>query len=226
MRRSAVLLLCAGLTVSACTRTTYHGFEAKDPPLPLVERRVQFYLSPAYFRDPPRCAAIHTLSPAPASPVTGAIERAVERHMSTRLPRVMGTGQVDRTTVHLAVELSNPADRRVFRRQTGCDALVRIRIHGVTDDYFVIWSQRAVALTLELIRTIDGKLLWKAHHRAERGDGGLPLSILSLPFTFARAARLKGDQEAFESIADDAVRRMMATLPDLRPRAQNGALSD
>lgn len=219
MRRIALLLLCAGLAVGACTRTTYHGFEASDPPLPLVERRVQFYLSPAYFRDPPRCAAIHTLSPAAASPVTRAVERAVERHLSTRLERVMGAGQVDRTTAHLAVELSHAADRRVFRRQSGCDALVRIRIDGVTDDYFVIWSRRAISLTLELIRTDDGKLLWKAHHRAERGDGGLPLSILSLPFTAARAARLKGDHEAFESIADDAVRRMMATLPDLRPPA-------
>ena len=216
MRRMAVLLLCAGLTVGACARTTYQGFEASDPPLPMVERRVQFYLSPAYFRDPPRCAAIHTLSPAPASPVTRAVERAVERHLSTRVARVMGTGQVVRTTANLAVELSHPADLRVFRRQTGCDALVRISIDGVADDYFVIWSRRAIALTLELIRIDDGKLLWKAHHRAERGDGGLPFSILSLPFTIARAARLKGDQEAFESIADDAVRRMMATLPDIR----------
>ncbi len=226
MRRIALLLLCAGLAVSACTRTTYHGFEAKEPPLPLVERRVQFYLSPAYFRDPPRCAAIHTISPAPASPITRAVERAVERHMSTRLERVMGPGQVERTTAHLAVELSHPADRRVFRRQSGCDALVRIRIDRVTDDYFVIWSRRAIALTLEMIRTIDGKLLWKAHHRAERSDGGLPLSILSLPFTAARAARLKGDHETFESIADDAVRRMMATLPDLRIPAQSRAVSD
>lgn len=221
MNRAAVLLPILGLAIGACAQTTYYSFEPAQDPLPMVERRVQFYLSPAYFQSPPSCAAIHTLanaapSPAPSLLIVRAIERTVERHLLTRLPRVMGARQVDRAIAHLAVDLAHAPDRRVFRRQTGCDALMRIRIAGVTDDYFVIWSQRAIALTLEMIRTDDGKVLWKAHHRAERGDGGLPFSILSLPFSAARAARLKGDREAFASITDDAVRRMMATLPDLR----------
>ena len=45
---------------------------------------------------------------------------------------------------------------------------------------------------------------------------GLPFSPLSLPVSIARAARVRGGQEFFHSIADDAARHMKRTLPDTR----------
>jgi hypothetical protein len=45
---------------------------------------------------------------------------------------------------------------------------------------------------------------------------GLPFSPLSLSVSIARAVPVKGDPEIFHSIADDAVCRMMRTLPDTR----------
>ncbi len=214
--RTLALCLCATVLLGACAETTYRSFDASDDPAPLVERRVQFHLSRAYYRTAPGCAALQ-FSPADAAPkIRRAVTDAVERHLSTRLPRVMGTGATRRAAARLAVDLSHAGDLRVFARQTRCEAMVRIRLHNVSDDYFVVWSRRGVAISLEMARSRDGRLLWKARHRAGRADGGMPFDVLSLPFSLARAARLKGDKEAFESIADDAVRRMMRTLPDLR----------
>lgn len=214
--RILALCLCAPVLLGACAETTYRGYDATDDPAPLVERRVQFHLSRAYYRAAPSCAALQ-FAPADAPPeIRRAISDAVERHLATRLPRVMGIGATRRAALRLAVDLSHAGDLRAFGRGTGCEALVRIRLHGVSDDYFVVWSQRGVAVSLEMARSRDGGLLWKARHRAGRADGGLPFDVLSLPFTLARAARLKGDKEVFASIADDAVRRMMRTLPDLR----------
>ena len=86
----------------------------------------------------------------------------------------------------------------------------------VENDYMVLWTNRAVGISLRLIRASDGKFLWQARHKASRSNGGLPFSPLSLPVSIARVARVKDYLEIFHSIADDAVRRMMRTLPDTK----------
>ena len=209
--------LSATLLLGACARTTYQGYGAPDESAGWFERRVEFHLSSAYFRTPPRCAAIRA-DPAPAIPaaVRRAVAGAVERHLSTRLARVMGPARTRQAARRLGLDPDDPADRKMFARRTGCDAMIRVRIENLSDDYFLVWSRRALSISLEMIRSADGALLWKARHRADRADGGVPFSLFSAPFAAFRAARLSGDREVFESIADDAIRRMTATLPDLR----------
>ncbi len=215
-RIATALVLGAPLVLRACVRTTYHGYDAAEEPQQLVERRVQFHLSDAYFRTAPRCTAVLVArSPAPAN-IRRAVADAVERHLALRIARVMGAAETRRAAAQLGVDPAHPADRRVFARQTGCGSMVRVRIENLSDDYFVVWSRRAIAISLEMTRSDDGRLLWKARHRAGRDDGGVPFSVFSLPYAVVRAARLNGDREVFESIADDALRRMTATLPDLR----------
>ncbi len=216
--------LSATMLLTACARTTYHGYEAPDDSAALFERRVQFHLSSAYFRTPPRCVAIRTAPAAAPAAIPATVRRAVagavERHLAMRLVRVMGPARTRRAASRLGLDPDNPADRRVFARLTGCDAMIRVRIENLSDDYFLVWSRRAISISLEMIRSEDGGLLWKARHRAWRDDGGVPFSLFSAPFAAIRAARLSGDEEAFESIADDAIRRMTATLPDLRAMAR------
>lgn len=216
-RPASVLLAGLALMLASCARTAYRSIDDHGQAAALVERRVTYHLSRSFYRAPPRCATIAEAAPGDAA-IVRAVGGAVERHLAIRLPRVIGSRQAARKARRLGVDLADGRDRRVFARQTACDALVTVRLHGVADDYALVWSRRAIGITLEMTRVADGRRLWIARHRAERSDGGVPLSLLSLPFTAYRASRLKGDDEAFQSIADDAVRRMMATLPDVRGR--------
>jgi hypothetical protein len=188
----------------------------------MLERRVTYRLAPAFWSAAPDCAAI--VGPDPARQGVGpVVEQAAERHLATRLSRVIGGSRVREAEARLALDLRDAGDRRLFARRLDCGAVLEIRLHEVGDDYAVLWARRAIGLTLLLRRATDNALLWSAAHTASRSDGGVPLSILSLPVTAARAAALTSDGELFASIADDAVRRMMKTLPDIRGRALSGA---
>jgi hypothetical protein len=198
-------------------RTTYEPLDTAPPPLPALKRQVNYRLATEFMLHPPRCAALWLRPGRAPAAVANAVSLAVQRHLGLRFRRVLGAAATALEERRLGLELGEPSARRVFARQTGCETLAEIRLDQVTDAYFVIWSERAIGLTLRLIRPgRPERVLWTARHRALRGDGGLPLSVFSLPMTLARAASLKGDGEAFASIADDAVRRMTATLPDVR----------
>ena len=189
---------------------------AKEPEMPILERRVAFQMKQAFFHNPPSCAAVVSKTEKVPPVIQRAVEESVERHLATKFRRAIGGATTRRIAARLAIDLDHPGDRRVFARQTKCTGIVEIRLNAVEDDYMLLWTNRAVGIALRLIRASDQKLLWQARHKAGRGNGGLPFSPLSLPISIARAARVKGDAEIFYSIADDAVRRMMQTLPDTR----------
>jgi hypothetical protein len=216
--RRITIILAAGVAMSlgGCMRTTYTGMFETESVTPMLERRVAFQMEQAFFHRPPRCATIVSKTAMVPAVIRRAVEQSVERHLSTKFQRAIGSAPARRIAARLAVDLSHAEDRQVFARQTKCGGFVEIRFDAVEDDYMVLWTNRAVGISLRLVRASDGVLLWQARHKAGRGDGGLPFSPLSLPVSIARAARVKGDPEIFHSIADDAVRRMMRTLPDTR----------
>ena len=148
--------------------------------------------------------------------VSDALEEAVERHLVTRLLRVIGTSQLRLVETQLGIDMKTKADRRVFYRQARCETVVEIELIEMQDVYLVLWAQRGLSLRLTMTRVSDEKLLWEARHTAVRADGGLPISIIDLPLSAARAVWVNRDPEMFASIAEDAVRRMMRTLPSLR----------
>lgn len=213
---SVSLAAAVAASLSGCAKITYTGMYEKESATPILERRVAFQMKQAFFHNPPSCAAVVSKSPKVPVAIRRAVEESVERHLATKFRRAIGGAPTRRIAARIAIDLDHPGDRRVFVQQTKCDGLVEIRLDTVEDDYMVLWSSRAVGISLRLIRASDQKLLWQARHKAGRGDGGLPFSPLSLPVSIARAARVKGDAEIFYSIADDAVRRMMRTLPDTR----------
>ena len=55
---------------------------------------------------------------------------------------------------------SHAEDQRVFARQTKRGGIVGISLGVLEDDYMVFWTNRAVGISLRLIRDSDGKLLW------------------------------------------------------------------
>jgi len=55
--------------------------------------------------------------------------------------------------------------------------------------------------------------LWQAAHTVWRADGGLPLSPVGALSGMASAAMFAQDKEIMPSLIDDALRRMVRTLP-------------
>ena len=80
----------------------------------------------------------------------------------------------------------------------------------------MVWAERQIGLAIGLIDLRDDAVLWRARHAARRGAGGAPLSPLSLLVSTGAAARFAADADVPLSLLDDALRRTLATLPDLR----------
>jgi len=208
----AVTLLGAG----GCLNTTYSSNEDAETPSLVPERRVNFFIARAFYRAPPECVTIVTRHKGGLTHVHRALEDAVERHLRVKFSRVHGAPGVRSKALRLGLDLTNRRDRGIFSRKIRCNAFADIQIEKVEEQYLVLWANKSVSISLHLTRARNGDLLWRAHHNASRGDGGLPISFVSLPLTIARASRINGDREIFYSIVDDAIRRMMATLPDTR----------
>ena len=215
--RLVVLLLPA--FAGGCLQTTYRPFhqlaEQKAEPDSYFERRVDYRLADAFYTTAPSCGAIVTKGSAPRA-IARLVEDAVQRHLAMRLPRVIGAARLRRFETTLGIDMKSASDRRVFARQARCDALIEIHLARVQDDYMVLWAQRGLTIGLTMSRIADGTVLWQARHSAGRADGGLPISIIDLPISVARAVMVTNDPEMFASIADDAARRMIKTLPDIR----------
>lgn len=217
--------LLLSLVLAGCLKTTYHSLGAAGGPETdtpsFLERRVDYHLAEAFYATAPGCAAVMTRTAVPR-PVARLVEDAVQRHLSVRLPRVIGAARLRRLEASLGLDMRAAGDRRVFARQTRCEALVEIRLSEVSDNYLVLWAHRGLTIDLTMRRIADGRLLWRARHRAGRADGGLPFTVVDLPISAARAAVLSSDAEMFASITDDAARRMIRTLPDIRDHGPAG----
>ena len=198
-----------------CLQTTYNSGAPKAKSASFLERRVDYRLADAFYFTAPACAAIVSKAPAPRA-ISRLVEDAVERHLAIRLPRVIGGAQLRRMEASLGLDIMAVSDRRVFAREARCGALVEIHLSQVQDDYMVLWARRGLTVSLIMRRIADGEILWQARHAAGRSDGGLPISIIDLPVSAARAGLMTNDPEMFASIADDAVRRMLETFPDIR----------
>lgn len=211
-------VLFSSVMLIGCMQTAYAPMHRVAKQETILERQVTFRITDAFYDTAPNCAAVMVKGNT-RSNITRAVEGAVERHLATRLRRVISPASLNLAQTRLAIDMNTENDRRVFTYQTKCAALVEIELIRVYDDYLVLWAQRRLNLRLTMTRLSDGKLLWQAQHTAGRADGGFPISIIDLPLSAARAVWVSQDPEIFDSIADDAARRMMKTLPDLRGHA-------
>ncbi len=207
-----ILLSC----LTGCVTTDYQPYVAAREPSPFMERRVAYQVSGAFHRSPPNCAIVLPMLRAPTPDQAMTIERALARHLSQRLPRVIGPLERRRRARALAVDLARPGDRRILAESAACPALVEATLFEARDDYVVFWARRSLGLEVVMTRAADDTLLWRARHLAMRAAGGLPLSPVSVATTGLDATWFHADGEIADSLADDAVRRIAASLPDVR----------
>lgn len=217
MKRLGFIAVAPLLFLAACAETTYVGYQGEEASPSMFSRQVEFNISKAFYRDPPDCVVVLRSPPKGQGDGRGrVIEDALARQVSGKVNRVIGPNERDRLVRRLAVDLSRPGDRRVLARQARCGFFVQAKPWGGESVYAVLWTQTRVGLEVTMTRAGDDAVLWRARHVATRSDGGLPLSPFSIASNAFMAARLNGDGDVPLSLVDDALRRMIRTLPDTR----------
>jgi hypothetical protein len=96
----------------------------------------------------------------------------------------------------------------------GCDAFVTMEVIGPGQSYLVVWSEVRIGIEVRMIRAGDRRLLWRARHIAGRSEGGLPISPAGFVMDAFSSTRFSADREIVDSVIDDAVRRIVASLPN------------
>ncbi|MBL6928899.1 MAG: hypothetical protein ISR44_06975 [Rhodospirillales bacterium] len=220
--KRTVLMVAALGVLGACAQTQ-HAQYGKDDESGLLDRKVGFQVTRAFYENPPRCAVV--------APFEGAekiggramvIEESLARQLSSRLDRVIGPRMRQSLSRRLAVDLANTGDRKTFARSARCEFVVETRPWGGDSLFAVFWTQERIGLDVSMIRIADGAVVWKARHTATRTEGGLPLSPFSAIYNLATVGNFKMDNDVGVSLVDDATRRIVATLPDVRTYAMAG----
>ncbi len=79
--------------------------------------------------------------------------------------------------------------------------------------YAGAYSKVSVELEAKLVRTADGKVLWKAKHKSSKHEGGIPLDPLSaIPAIFKTLMNI-ADIELLRT-SEELVRNKLETLPE------------
>lgn len=206
---------------SVAREQTPDRMEDEAGPSPLT-REVVHQLSDAFWVEAPSCVlvlpAVQEGAASPNQASAHMVERAVARHLHQKFDRVIGPDRREAMLDELVLDPAHPGDLARFASLAGCGHVVRITpASGVA--WTPIWTEARVSIALSL-SPIDGDdVLWHAAHIARRGDGGLPLSPLSIIMAAANATALASDSDLIPSLIEDAVRRTMRTLPDIRRMA-------
>ena len=212
MKAVAIVLILA--TLAACGPTRYTEYRAQPQNQSFLERSVARHVGRDFYRPTPSCAIVMPAAGVASLTLRRATEAALYRHLVTKIPKVVSPRDRQQTVRRLAIDLKHEADRTHLTRHLRCPVLVEAKIWRSGEDFALIWSRKN--LDLEIVMLREDRLLWKGRHEAGRSDGGLPLSPLSAPIAVARASRLHGDSDAMVSLVDDTVRRIVASLPDVR----------
>ncbi len=211
-----LLALIAGL-VLGCAETRYAAYSDVAGMTELPYRTVVFEIGRAFYTDFPDCALI--MPPAPTKGdgrFAALVEMALGRYLTGKFTRVINPTERDIVARRIAADLSQLEDRLALAEEVRCDSFVFTDLLGPRSKNLIVWSQIRVGLEVRMVRASDGHLLWRARHVASRSEGGLPLSPVSLVMETISSTRFSSDHEITASVVDDALRRLVATIPDAR----------
>ena len=213
-----ISILAIGIVMAACARTNYVGYDKETASVPGVPvRTVAVEVDDAYFSDFPDCTIIMpTRTAAGLEYFKPLVEEALGHHITKKISRVVGSTERDLRARQSSLEVGHTEDRKALAEATKCKTLLYSRIVGPGHTYLVVWSQVQIGLEIVMLRAADGQILWKSRHIADRSDGGLPLSPIGLVVDTYSSTQFSSDLEIAESVVDDAVRRLVRSLPDAR----------
>ena len=144
------------------------------------------------------------------------LENAVTRHLSVRVNRVIDPSYLLKKLQGRGLDPGKPKDLRRFALEERCGAYMTISSAEINRVYAVVWTKVSAHVRLVLKNIESNQMLWWGKHTAQRGDGGLPITLISAGLSSFSAGRLASDNDALPSVLEDTVRRLMLTLPDMR----------
>ena len=210
-------MLVVTFVLSGCANATvYRQSPASEDHAAPIAREVRFELRRTFYEDAPACVVVLPTVGAAPPELKKSLARSLARYLTLKVPRVVTPTVLSRLARKQAIDLDSETGWRMLAMMISCPHAVQAEIQEVSDLFVGVWAQKQLTVELRLMRAKDGAVLWDAGHSVARGDGGLPLSPLSLGVGFFKAASHSRDAEVMLSMLDDALRRMMVTLPDIR----------
>ena len=210
-------MVAAVFAMAACTGTRYVDFKDAEADARLPGRTVAVEIDREYYEDYPDCVVVMPPSASPGlGKIAGLVEAALASHLTRKVTRVVGAVERDSAARRMAVDPLHPGDRGFLLKTLGCGAFITTEISGPGNAYYLIWSEFRVGIDARLFRARDGRLLWRARHVADRSGGGLPFSPVGAIVEAFSSTRFAADADVADSVVDDAVRRLVASLPDSR----------
>lgn len=219
MKKHRFIAIISLMLLAGCAETSYVGFQRGGVSPDLFTRQVEFEVSKAFYREPPACVIVLPFTSTNRKQRWGwprIVEGALARQLSGKVTRVIGPNERDQLIRRLSVDLSRSGDRRVLANQARCEFFAQAKPWGEGSVYAVFWAQTRVGLEVKMMRSDDDNVVWQARHEATRSGGGLPLSPLSIATKSFMATRFNADGDVPLSLLDDALRRMVNTIPDTR----------
>ena len=215
LRKYAVL--ASAIILSSCTETQYVEFDSANATNHYPYRTVAYQIEREFYNHFPNCVLILPASPADISQgLSNIIETALARHLERKFNRVIDGMEREVVAAAINFDLGIDQPKGLLAKKLGCDAYLETEILKPHINYLLVWSQIGLGLNIQLSSTSTGNVIWQARHEARRSEGGLSLSPLGALLDSAFSTRFAADREAAEGIVDDAIRRMIVPLPNLR----------
>ena len=209
--------LLGALLVVACTETKYVPYDQAQTGPEFPYRTVAFEIDREFYNNFPSCVLIMPpMAPEGIEKLPLIVETAIGRHLTEKFSRVIVPVERSIAVRRMAIDLTHPDDRKVLAKHLGCDTFVFTDLVDPKPTFLIVWSQIRLGIKLRMIRVGDDRVLWRAQHFANRSEGGIPLSPLGFLADSFSSTRFAADREIAESVVDDAIRRLVAPLPNVR----------
>ena len=212
-----VVVLAVIMWITACAETRYVKFEEEGEEISFPYRTVAVEMGAGFHEEYPDCVVVMPPKAAPGlERFPDLVEASLALRLTRKVTRVVGALERDRAARRMAFDLVHPGDREALVEAMGCDAYVDTILVGPGRAYLVVWSQVRIGIEVKMVRARDGRLLWRARHVANRSEGGIPFTPIGVVVDGYSSTRFSADREIIDSVVDDAVRRLVASLPNAR----------
>ncbi len=156
------------------------------------------------------------------------VRKAVYSHLSVRRYRDIELHVVDR--ILESHGLSDPGvlyNRPIkeLGRLLNSDALISGEITTYQKLFLGVYSQMAVGATITIWDTRSGQIVWSDQHIARIHDGGVPFSLMELPFISFRSGYNLRDRVKMRTV-DELSRHLTSRIPKSASPLYTGGITD
>jgi len=196
----------------------------------LIYDTVSFYIADEFKIDPPICLFIPPFSydqdVSISKEALGEINfspdellrRSVYAHTS-----LLPYKDIELVRVDFIINKNNnkgQLDYSEISHSLSCDSFLLGDVKEFDKQYVGVYSEISVGVNLKLIRSLDKTVLWESEYVVKNRGGSLPLSLIGIAFGIFDASENVSDENIL-SLVDDLARRMISTIPVVKPNLPN-----